>query len=670
MRGLSDITGFDPVTASTFTVNASLPFPRMFSAAAYAGNTGGIYIFGGTGYVDATCNSGINNMDQVVEFNPQTSSMTVLSARVPPTWDSDRINGSGNGRTAMPGVYEPDEGMIYLFGGSTKDITLISSTTVAFNPKSRDFSALNIPPVPTVGVGGAGIYAPPTHSIYYIGGYIRGSYGSNVYSSAITRFRFYGLYPPSGLNLSLAGGSRARLDWQLSPSTDVAQYNVYWDSGTSVIDYDVKLATVAADMTGFTTGPLVSSVTYTFGVRAQALNGAEEQNTNVAASIFVPPSSSAGGASAAIKLPPAGKKINGDRVTVMASIGGDTWLVSGVTFQYRLYGSSTTAWADIPAAEAGHPNPDDSYPYFIHWDVTGLAEGDYELRALAMDAGGGTEDTSASVVVTVDHSVPDIEEDAVGQSVRNTGTVYNTIPQTIESGSGTGESTVSVALPAGAVAAASTTVSVVGEPAGLPPAPGLDYAGASAQVSLGSGQTALNGAATVKFGYKDANGDLYIDGTGIRADRCGIYAYDAAAGAWKKESASYLDAGSREISAATWHFSLFGLFAPAYTGLSGIEVYPVPWEPDDGDADNGKPYVSGDMTSGIIFDNLPQSVKIEIYTMSGGLVWKESVDGSGGKVQWDGRNGGGRKAASGGYLAVITDKATGKKAVKKLAIIR
>jgi flagellar hook assembly protein FlgD len=96
----------------------------------------------------------------------------------------------------------------------------------------------------------------------------------------------------------------------------------------------------------------------------------------------------------------------------------------------------------------------------------------------------------------------------------------------------------------------------------------------------------------------------------------------------------------------------------------------VPWVPGDGNADNGKPYAAGDPSSGIIFDNLTQSVKIEIYTLAGELVWSRTTDTSSGKIQWDARNDAGREAASGGYFAVITDPATGARVVRKLAIVR
>jgi hypothetical protein len=52
------------------------------------------------------------------------------------------------------------------------------------------------------------------------------------------------------------------------------------------------------------------------------------------------------------------------------------------------------------------------------------------------------------------------------------------------------------------------------------------------------------------------------------------------------------------------------------------------------------------------------------------LVWKKTTNDTSGKLQWDARNNDGKDTASGGYIALIIDTATGQKTVKKIAIIR
>jgi len=85
---------------------------------------------------------------------------------------------------------------------------------------------------------------------------------------------------------------------------------------------------------------------------------------------------------AAIKSPNPGRSVNGNRITIVAEI--ETGFYTGdisILFQYR-YPSLSGPWSDIIAADQQHPNPDTQPPFFIHWDVTTLSEGLYDLRAI------------------------------------------------------------------------------------------------------------------------------------------------------------------------------------------------------------------------------------------------------------------------------------------------
>jgi len=97
--------------------------------------------------------------------------------------------------------------------------------------------------------------------------------------------------PPSNLRAYAVSGGRIKLIWDASPSSDVRQYNIYYDNGTSVIDYANKLASVNHSdyffgILSFTyTSPALShAVTYKFGIRAENWAGVEEKNTTVVAS--------------------------------------------------------------------------------------------------------------------------------------------------------------------------------------------------------------------------------------------------------------------------------------------------------------------------------------------------------------------------------------------------
>jgi hypothetical protein len=150
-----------------------------------------------------------------------------------------------------------------------------------------------------------------------------------------------------------------------------------------------------------------------------------------------------------------------------------------------------------------------------------------------------------------------------------------------------------------------------------------------------------------------------------------IYSYDNASSRWTKDFNSTVNTSSRTITGCTPHFSIFAVFAGVATAtmLDSVRVYPNPYKPNSGDSDTGKPFHTSDATTGIIFDNLPAIVVIEIYSITGRKVARFDTTASGGLIRWDARNTDGRDVASGGYFAVISSPGL-KSTVKKLLIIR
>lgn len=475
--------------------------------------------------------------------------------------------------------------------------------------------------------------------------------------------------PPGSLAAQSLTGGLVSLTWSASPSSFVTSYLLY--ASTGALSYAAPYAVLTATATAFTTPALSTSTTYRFGLRAySACAAADDGNSNVVASAT--PLADASGVRAAIKVPQSGKKVSGNRVTVMAEIvSGDPRRVRDVRFQYRTAASTVAAWADIAAAEVQHPNPAPTAPYFVHWDVTGLANGSYELRAVAELTDATVDPAPPSVVIGVDAVDHDTDETVIGGSQKKDETVYGGAQRTVGLADAVSGAVVEVTLPTGCVSASTDTLTVQINPAGAPP-PGRSQValGQNLQITLVSGQTSLNGSARIVMHYADADDDGVVDGTTYKVDKIAIYSYNPGSGEWRKESASVLDRTAKTITATTPHFSLFGLFATAAADLSNILVYPVPWVPGDSDPNNGKPYNPSDPTSGVVFDNLTDNVRIQVYSASGGLVWETSSAASGGRLQWDGRGSSGRDAASGGYIAVITDRGSGAKVVRKIAIIR
>ncbi len=97
---------------------------------------------------------------------------------------------------------------------------------------------------------------------------------------------------------------------------------------------------------------------------------------------------------------------------------------------------------------------------------------------------------------------------------------------------------------------------------------------------------------------------------------------------------------------------------PFAIDLKTVAVYPNPWVPNDANVENGN-------SSGIRFDNLTSSARIQIFTVSGDRV----VDAQGNASWiWDGKNMQGNDVFSGVYLYVVTDGALSRSG--KLTVIR
>lgn len=470
--------------------------------------------------------------------------------------------------------------------------------------------------------------------------------------------------PPGNFSAQAQYGGRILLSWEPAPYEGIAGYRLYADNGTGTINYSNPLALLPAGQTSYATGVLTSSAAYKYGLRAAHRCGTLEQNTSVTAS--APAMFTLTGVRAAIKIPQSGRRVNGNSVTVMAElISGLPAAVKQVRLQYKT--SASTAWLDIPARDPGnHPNPDTSAPYFIHWDVTGLAAGSYDLRAVAADLGDTADPSPAAVTITIGADEPDIVENSSGGKVTKEQVVNNLVANTLQAGDPASSQLAKVEIPAGALDNSTATVAVTNNPALLPPAPAdAEAAGIAVEINL-SNQSALAGgqSAVVTLVYPDANNDGIVDGTNLRTNLLEMYSSHNAAGPWQRDLESVVDLANKKVTGRTRHFSFFALFAPMAANLNAARAYPVPWKPGSGgrfDTPAG--------ASGIIFDNLPDGSDIRIYTIDGQLVRKLTVNTAdlGVKV-WDGRNSAGLKAASGVYLAHV--RSGSKEKIIKLAVER
>ena len=141
---LDEIVEFDPVTQSVTILEATLPSARYQTSAATAPN-GKIYVFGG---FDGS------HLDEIVEFDPVAQTATKLSVTLP------------SGRYSTSAATAPN-GKIYVFGGSGDGSYL--DEIVEFDPVTQSVTTLEaILPSTRISTSAA---TAPNGKIYVFGGY-------------------------------------------------------------------------------------------------------------------------------------------------------------------------------------------------------------------------------------------------------------------------------------------------------------------------------------------------------------------------------------------------------------------------------------------------------------------------------------------------------------------
>lgn len=473
---------------------------------------------------------------------------------------------------------------------------------------------------------------------------------------------------PGALTAGSVAGSKIAISWEFSPWDGVTYYKLYYDNATGTIDYNTAYAVFTSTVSEWTTGALAAGNVYRFGLRAVNRCGIEETNTSVVASAQAV--ASVTGVKAAIKVPQTGKRVKGNRVTIVAElVSGTPSQTAQVRFQSRVLGAGP--WTDITAAVANHPNPDTSEPYFVHWDADAAGANTYELRALATDTSATDDPAPPTVTVVVDGTNYDSNETVVGGDLQKEQKISNLVTSNVQAADDSTPQVTKVTIPSGAITDSTVTVTLVNQPALKPPAPaGTQDLGIVTKVELSNGQSQLSAGktATLSLNYTDADGDGLVDGTAVEVSRLRMHTASTLAGPWTVLPTS-IDASRKIVSGTTPHFSFFALFAPLATNLDSVTVYPVPFRPNDGDADTGVAYSAGNPNSGILFDNLPASARIRVYTVTGQLVADFSSAATSGKLQWNVKNDGGKDVATGVYLAVISSPGA-KTVTKKVVVIR
>ncbi|HAH06342.1 MAG TPA: hypothetical protein DCM05_07405 [Elusimicrobia bacterium] len=180
----------------------------------------------------------------------------------------------------------------------------------------------------------------------------------------------------------------------------------------------------------------------------------------------------------------------------------------------------------------------------------------------------------------------------------------------------------------------------------------------------------LGSSASVSLPYPDADSNGLVDNTHppMPASSLVVYTLDESVARWVALPTT-VDTASKRAIGLTPHFSIFAVYGPSgiRPDVSSSFVRPNPWQPG-----SGGPFDSATFNgrSGIVFDNLPVTGSVKVFTLAGELVADLPFEATHvGKLVWDGRNKGGKLVASGVYFGYVKSSEGGA-TVLKFAIER
>lgn len=307
------------------------------------------------------------------------------------------------------------------------------------------------------------------------------------------------------------------------------------------------------------TESLAVGADYVFGVRAVDLRGQDDGNTTVQ----VGSSACARSLAATVVSPKPGEKVRGQEVTVFAEITmGSVWICQQVLFQYRPSGGGI--WTDIvPPPPGSHPNPDMSWPFFTYWNVSALAPGNYDIRAVARTIVGADDTSPPFLTISIVVAEENLLEQRDGSS-RHFGAEDVTVMSTgnrLIVGDDLHNNATKVSIPPVALTSDTRcTVTQVPDPGTVPPGPDPPAWGTGNQfrdIVLASGQASLaNGKlATVEIPVDDSDHDGEVDGTTTPLWNLGMYSWNGTS--WVPVLSSQVDLTTGVVQGQTNHFTLF-----------------------------------------------------------------------------------------------------------------
>ena len=445
-------------------------------------------------------------------------------------------------------------------------------------------------------------------------------------------------------------GGKLQLNWMESISEDVISYKIYMSSGNTM-DYTTPYYIVSSTVTSHTISGLSANQTYNFVVRAVDITGFEDTNTNVIAETAV---TSLNDVIARLTVPRNGMVISGKRVTLLVdAIVGDTDNIESIKFEYKK--SNDIDWTKMPIIASEQTNPDITSPYYIQWDVSNLdVNSQYNVRAVVTDKNGISEKKPGYITLTIgDSNTADIEE-TVNYRRERIDNRRNNIVSMVEPISG---QMCYIKISSGVLRDATTMLKISINPAVTPTLNrNLVLIGNIHEISLENGQTEFSQDIEILMPYNDKDGDNRIDDKEIGINKLVVYSCKDLNSKWEKVVTTTIDKTNKLLTMKTKHLSYYGIFAVLSSDLKVAHVYPNPFKPSFGHIN-------------ILFTSLTNRTKVQVFDVSGELVYEEEKDTPTGELSWNAKNTKGEPIASGVYIYMITNNA-GQTKKGKLAIIR
>ncbi len=362
--------------------------------------------------------------------------------------------------------------------------------------------------------------------------------------------------PASGFYGYGTDGGVAELFWNGSYSTNVAAYLLYSDSATGTMNYATPLAVLGSGARAYTVSGLVPDTMYVFGLRVVDTDSDAEQNQHVLAWVQTF-GTTTNRVYAYVDYPIPGMSINGI-VPVQALVDGDLSGGAEVLFQYRA-ANTANPWTAIG-------NIVDSPPYMTSWNTTGLADGDYELQAVARRQSNhaDADQYPASVIITKSGA-----NAAISQTMTTAGDTL--LVQKLNSNAtdtqrivaGSEGSPLQLQVPPG-ILSGNATISVKLFSDTATALRGVDRTefetGCTViDVSFSNRQSTFNDSIVMRIPYDDANNDGIVDGTGIRVYLLRVLYFSTTFSEWRvvPKADMTIDTPNKTIIVRVSHFSKF-----------------------------------------------------------------------------------------------------------------